>query len=321
MKRPMIIAIAGAAVVIIALGLTFMSLEGQAPTQKDAAPPTTPAQPATPAKPVAEAPKAPEPVLGFDVVRIDPEGNTVIAGKAAPNAKISILDGAKAIGAVTADQHGEWVFLPDVPLEPGSRELSLSAVNPDGKTVTAKDVVVLVVPERKGEKTLAVKAGEEGSQVLQGLTPLSEKDGVLIDSVDYTEDGSIIVAGRGKPQATLQLYLDNALIGKVESGADGLWRAKPESKASKGAHMLRADLLASDGKVLARAEMPFSRVEVAGMPEGVRVVVQPGNSLWLLARRAYGDGKAYTVIFDANKGQIRNPDLIYPGQVFIVPKD
>ena len=48
--------------------------------------------------------------------------------------------------------------------------------------------------------------------------------------------------------------------------------------------------------------------------------VQPGNSLWRLARRSYGEGLRYTDIYEANKDQIRNPDLIYPGQVFVLPK-
>ncbi len=48
-------------------------------------------------------------------------------------------------------------------------------------------------------------------------------------------------------------------------------------------------------------------------------IVQPGNSLWRIARRSYGEGLRYTVIYDANKDQIRNPDLIYPGQVFVLP--
>ena len=48
--------------------------------------------------------------------------------------------------------------------------------------------------------------------------------------------------------------------------------------------------------------------------------VQPGNSLWRLARRSYGEGLRYTEIYEANKDQIRNPDLIYPGQVFVLPK-
>ena len=51
----------------------------------------------------------------------------------------------------------------------------------------------------------------------------------------------------------------------------------------------------------------------------VSVRVERGNSLWRIARRQYGKGVLYSVIFDANRDQIENPDLIYPGQVFFVP--
>ena len=101
--------------------------------------------------------------------------------------------------------------------------------------------------------------------------------------------------------------------------AETAWMIRTEEPVPLGDHTLRVDLLDTDGTVLDRVELPFSRVELAEMPAGLRVVVQPGNSLWRLARQIYGEGMAYTVIYDANKGQIRNPDLIYPGQVFIVP--
>ncbi len=41
--------------------------------------------------------------------------------------------------------------------------------------------------------------------------------------------------------------------------------------------------------------------------------------MWKLARESYGQGVRYTVIYEANKDQITNPDLIFPGQVFSVP--
>jgi nucleoid-associated protein YgaU len=49
-------------------------------------------------------------------------------------------------------------------------------------------------------------------------------------------------------------------------------------------------------------------------------VVQPGASLWRIARRTYGDGVHYSLIYEANQSQIRDPDLIYPGQIFTVPQ-
>ena len=50
------------------------------------------------------------------------------------------------------------------------------------------------------------------------------------------------------------------------------------------------------------------------------VTVQPGNTLWGIASAAYGDGVMYVRVFDANKSQIRDADLIYPGQIFVLPE-
>jgi nucleoid-associated protein YgaU len=51
------------------------------------------------------------------------------------------------------------------------------------------------------------------------------------------------------------------------------------------------------------------------------VVIQPGDNLWTIARRTYGAGWEYTLIYRANRDQIADPDLIYPGQVFVVPEE
>ena len=66
--------------------------------------------------------------------------------------------------------------------------------------------------------------------------------------------------------------------------------------------------------------MPFKKaIPAADVSVGDVVMVQPGNSLWRLARRTYGSGLRYTDIYDANRDQIRDPNLIYPGQVFVLP--
>lgn len=50
------------------------------------------------------------------------------------------------------------------------------------------------------------------------------------------------------------------------------------------------------------------------------VTVQPGFTLWGIASETYGDGFLYVQLFEANKDQIRDPDLIYPGQIFELPE-
>jgi nucleoid-associated protein YgaU len=55
-------------------------------------------------------------------------------------------------------------------------------------------------------------------------------------------------------------------------------------------------------------------------PKQGRVVIQPGNNLWHISRVLYGSGAKYTMLYEANKDQIRDPDRIYPGQVFKTPE-
>jgi nucleoid-associated protein YgaU len=96
----------------------------------------------------------------------------------------------------------------------------------------------------------------------------------------------------------------------------------PTIAIGAGLHTVRVDALGDGGRVVGRVELPFQRTsltaaEVAGA--NGRVVVQPGQSLWRLARAAYGRGVEYTVIYLANRAQIRDPGRIYPGQTFAVP--
>lgn len=329
-KRPVVAVVLGIAVLAAAGVAALLTLEGgSTPQDPPVQAQSSPAAPVTPSSvPQATAPKEvakPKAVTsgpGFDVVRIDPDGNTVIAGRAVPGTDVTILDAGKEIGHARADERGEWVFLPDHALPAGSRELSLRGVDEKGASADSRDVVVLVVPEQKGGKTLAVRTDRQTgtSTVLQGTSPIPAGSVITLDSVDYDETGALSLRGRTTTAGTVQVYLDNAAIGSVKTAEGNTWSLKPEKKAEKGDHVLRADLTDDKGKVIGRIELPFSRIEIAGMPDGLRVVVQEGNSLWRMARRAYGDGLAYTVIYDANKGQIRDPNLIYPGQVFIVPR-
>src|SRR5208337_4300916 len=107
----------------------------------------------------------------FDTVRVSRTGETVIAGRAQPRAEVQILDGSQEIGRVIADNRGEWVFVPDHPLPPGSRELSLKATNPNATTGQSDSPVVIVVPDRAKDKyaSLAVKIRPDGTiDILQG---------------------------------------------------------------------------------------------------------------------------------------------------------
>ncbi|MEQ9813016.1 MAG: LysM peptidoglycan-binding domain-containing protein, partial [Azospirillaceae bacterium] len=142
---------------------------------------------------------------------------------------------------------------------------------------------------------------------------------VSIDVVDYDDMGNVIISGSGS-EGTALVYLDNTLIGQAPV-TGGEFSLRPGDAVLPGVYALRVDLVDEGGAVLARAETPFQRsAPLDGLPGERRIVVQPGDNLWYMARALYGGGIQYTLIYQANRAQIRDPDLIYPGQVFTVPE-
>ncbi|WP_223677573.1 LysM peptidoglycan-binding domain-containing protein [Azospirillum agricola] len=319
--------------------------------------PPTPSPPAAAAAAVPAAPAQPA-APSFDVVRVAPDGATVMAGRAAPGASVTVQDGDRTLGSAKADGRGEWVMLPDQPLAPGTRELNLSETRPGTQApVPAEKVVVVVVPDPPAPATASANAmasppatalavavprdgltpgptrgmgGNMGGSSLLQAPPVPDQTsgqgapappgGVSVETMDYDPAGRVALGGRAKPNSAVQLYLDNILVGRAHTDPQGQWRLSPEKLIDPGLYTLRADQVSDSGKVLARAELP---VQVSPLPanltDGRNVVVQPGNSLWRLARRTYGDGMLYTTIYTANREQIRDPDMIYPGQIFALP--
>jgi nucleoid-associated protein YgaU len=188
------------------------------------------------------------------------------------------------------------------------------------------EALAVIVPRDGGAATQVVQLPSTSSPSLTPATPdtAAPRMGALsLDTVDYDNHGDIIVGGHAEPGVEVRIYLDNELLGRALAGADGRWELRPDQPVQPGLHTLRADQLNNDSKVTARVETPFERAEPGNLAEtqstANSVVVQPGNSLWRMARRSYGSGWQYSVIYEANKDQIRDPDLIYPGQVFKLP--
>ena len=305
----MLIALAGAAVIALAIGMSLWVKRQEAPSP-------------TPAASQTKAPVEQSNKPSFDVVRINPQGETVIAGRGMPRAEIVILDGGKEIGRVIADNRGEWVFVPDHPLPPGTRELSLQASNPDGSKSQTDAPVVLVVPERENGtgQALAVKVRPDGSiEVLQGPAAGEGSGPLRIEGVRYDSDDRLAVTGHADAKSRVLVYLDDKLVGRTRADDDGKWHVGPKLNLHGGDHKIRADEIGADGKVAHRVEIAFT--PAGDMPSDGKITVTSGANLWRIARRIYGSGFEYMAIYQANKEQIRDPNLIYPGQVIEIPKN
>lgn len=322
-----------------------------APAAAQATPPAVPAAPATRATEVPQ-PESPPPSAAlvrptFDVARIAPEGTAVMAGRAPGGAKVEVRGNGKAVGSTDSAADGSWALVIDTPLPEGALELSLEATMPDGQTILSDQVVLVDVPVRSkpgiarndapAEPPVAVLTGRAQTdvattRVLQG--PAGAPTGELpagaaptLDVVEYAADGAPVLTGRAKPGAIIRVYLGDRLVAETTAGPDGQWRLTPGEGIDPGRYTLRLDEIDDQGQVVSRRELPFERaapeaaVAAAATPEKPSsFTVQPGNSLWRIARLELGDGIRYIDLYRANQGQIRNPDLIYPGQILSVPR-
>jgi len=236
------------------------------------------------------------------------------------------------------------VIIPGEPLSPGARELSLAAKDKTGKETAAGRTVIVVVPapgkdvagaeaqKNRGALALSVPRDRTGTRVIQkpgdgsvsrdaeGAKSSSVDAPVTIDAVDYDGSGRVTINGTAAPEASLHVYLDNRLAARGNADKAGRWRVVPGKPLPPGTYTLRIDHVDPQGKVIRRAEANFLRPASPTALEPKAVIkVESGNSLWRIARRVYGEGVLYSVIYEANRNQIRDPDLIYPGQVFFVP--
>jgi len=315
--------IGGIAAALVVLGLAyFLFFTGDA--TEPAPPEETVSQSGDPetgdvTDPAAADPETPT----FDIVRVERDGQTVAAGRAEPGSKVRLIDNGTVIAEAMADSRGEWVIVLDEPLETGDRQLRLEAELPDGTLLNSQQVVSISVPvDPNAEALVVLQKPDEPSRVLQGTGVVADGGTLTLDTVDYGEDGAVIFSGRAPAQANVRIYVDNQASGDATADDKGRWTVTATRPIEPGVHELRVDQLDAQGLVLARLEAPFERAtpeEVAMVLQDGKVVIQPGNNLWTIAQKLYGSGYQYTVIYQANKAQIRDPNLIYPGQVFETP--
>lgn len=410
----------------------------------------------------------------FDLLRVEPDGSVVVAGKAPARAHVEVLSGETVLAGADAGAEGDFVAVFDETLAPGDYVLSLRATDEDGQVSLSTQTAIVSVPERSDGQVLAMveapgapaslltvpevsetpaqevempsetPAAEAASaeveaeveeeaaagQAQEDVSAPQEKPAtqetdtaapqdepaeeqvaaaapeaderpagdqtpaatghVVVEAVEIEGD-TIFVAGHADPGLTVRVYANELLLGDAVASEGGRFLVEARRELPVGNYLIRADLLSKDGTVVARAAVPFEReageniaavaaqpqpeaqesasaadaqtqleeapaeetaaapeaqtepaepavaleaeTEVAVAPAGEAeatapalqradgsVIIRRGDTLWHISRRVYGHGMRYSTIYLANQDQIRNPDLIWPGQVFTVPQ-
>ena len=195
----------------------------------------------------------------------------------------------------------------------------------DAPAATAPDASAEAAPAAAPENAQppVLVSDAEGVRVLSAPpTPDAQTD-VSLDVIAYDTEGDVVLTGRGS--GSVRLYVDNQPVQVAQVDATGGWSTDLPD-VDPGVYTLRVDQIDAEGEVTSRIETPFLIEEpevIRALPEpeaGINIhTVQTGNTLWGIARREYGEGALYVQIYQANRSLIRDPDLIFPGQVFTLP--
>jgi nucleoid-associated protein YgaU len=242
----------------------------------------------------------------FSLVRVEPTGEAVAVGSAAPGAAVTLLDGANVLATADASAGGDWAIAIAVPLPPGPHDLSLRASATDGGTVESVQRVAVMVPETGDEQPLVVlNTPDAPSIILQAPAPPAESvtpaDGtatrapraeagtaveslvaveppsapaaapvVAVTAVEAETSGALFVSGTATTLEDVRVYLDDLLLGEAMPSPSGTWQLEAQRELPAGAYRVRADQVeAGAGTVVARAEVPFERAVAVAVLEPV----------------------------------------------------
>jgi len=326
-----------------------------------------------------QEPAAPETAQtpSFDELRREPDGTTIIAGRAAPLSEVKILLDDEEVASVKADASGGFAAIALLPPAAAAQVVSLSSRNAQTDVASVDEIILapstkaavsptaqaeqaqvpiqqatpeqatpeqseaaprepepsnietakLAVTQLQEPSSVAVlKSDAEGISLLNAPKPQAMTS-VALDTIGYSELGDVQLTGRAQSDTSMvRIYLDSKPVISLPIAIDGRWRGDLPD-VDEGVYTLRVDEIDAQGGVSSRVETPFKRESVTALAQAAAasdgpvksITVQTGATLWAIARERYGDGTLYVRVFEANTGAIRDPDLIYPGQVFDLP--
>ncbi|MDR3462684.1 MAG: LysM peptidoglycan-binding domain-containing protein [Beijerinckiaceae bacterium] len=240
-------------------------------------------------------------------------------------------------GGVSVDsRQSVAVSVPEKGKDKGGLVVALAEPGQATKLLTAPR------PARSSEAAAVTEQAPPGPSASEPGKPTPGPASALaIRSVELENGNGFFASGLAPPGTKLGVYLNNTHLADVVSGADSGWTVKLRQGLTPGHYNIRADALEAGKSVASRAEVPFD--VPAGAPGSPEIpplgtastrtpadavvaevktaIVRGGDNLWDISRAQLGKGWRYTRIYAANSEQIRNPNVIYPGQVFVMPRE
>ncbi len=292
------------------------------------------------AKPIEVKPTKEETAetIKLEVVRVRPDGSLVIAGKGLPDSTIEVISNSEVIAVTNSDKVGDFVAVPQKQLKSGEYFLSFRQTTGNNKVVIANKSVAINVTGKKDDLPIVAIVdgqGKLGAKVIQapglGKKEETNKDD-KISAKNLEKEPQIKILAITHDSKSGQLVLSGIAYNGVQVNAgftgketsstkiiNNEWTLSIPGKLIAGKQKVFAVLLGKNGKVLSENSIIINGKSIENANGKTLIIVQKGDALWNIAYQRLGLGNRYIDIVELNKDKIKNPDLIYPKQLFIMP--
>ena len=274
----------------------------------------------------------------IDIIKVSPDGSFVIAGKGQPNSNINILNKGDLIDSSIVDSDGNWVVVSKENLKTGDNLISIDQIN-NGSVLRHKQLFITKIDEHKKDQPLVISVPNKNGENISIIQQPSEKQKIYkvendlgiqkkiksnqkifnVKTIFFNENGFVSIKGKVNYGKKIELYINKKIMETIKI-ENSKWQYNSDKIIDYGLHDLLVVLKSDKDEILDKITLPFMRVEMPynDVPENF-ILIKPGDMLWTIAYRLYGDPFKYIQIFEDNKDQITNPDLIFPGQLFSIP--
>ena len=275
----------------------------------------------------------------IDIIKVSPDGSFVIAGKGQPNSNINISNKGDLIDSSIVDSDGKWVVVSKENLKTGDNLISIDQINNNGLVLRHKQLFITKIDEHKKDQPLVISVPNKNGENISIIQQPSEKQKIYkvendlviqkkiksdkkifnVKTIFFNENGFVSIKGKVNYGKKIELYINKKIMETIKI-ENSKWQYNSDKTIDYGLHDLLVVLKSDKDEILDKITLPFMRVEMPynDVPENF-ILIKPGDMLWTIAYRLYGDPFKYIQIFEENKDQITNPDLIFPGQLFSIP--
>lgn len=269
----------------------------------------------------------------FDSFFLNEQNYAVVVGKAAANANIELVDGARKLGDTSANEEGNFTITLKKILGAGQYHLVLRATDKSGRSVTSVQTVTVMIPANRGEGMTAVIHDPTGAYHFisdnLSIVHLGKNDNSPFDVTRVSYKSNILtITGQAEKNTQIIATLGNMRLGRSATNAAGHFLLSRFVSLFPGDHFVRLDLFNDAGETIDTLGVPFRTEEGTPFFDQVyqhgkpirTITVKKGDTLSSIAQKIYGSWRYENEIYAANSATLRNRNHIEIGQELILPE-